>query len=44
MNSLGENDLIWEELKAWKGRNVVASPMIEFDTEEDALMFILRWS
>ena len=42
---------IYDEFKLWKtlktehkAANVRGTPYIEFETEEDAMMFILKWS
>lgn len=31
-------------LKPYGARNVVGEPYIEFETEEQAVLFVLRWS
>ena len=37
-------DAVWDKLRLYRAKNVFASPFIEFDTEADAIMFILKWS
>ena len=37
-------DVIKDELNGFSGMNITGTPYIEFITEEDAIIFKLRWS
>ena len=42
--AIGTNDGISKALAEWQGINVVNTLYIEFPSEEDVTLFLLRWS
>ena len=42
---LVNESFVWARLKEeYKAENVYGTPYIEFETEEDAIVFLLKWS